>query len=360
MAKNKSNKKAVKPAPKKAAKPVKKAAKPAPKKAAKPAKKAAKPAPKKAVKPVAKKAAKPVAKKAAPKKPVAKAKPVAKKAAKPVAKKAAPKKPVAKAKPVAKKAAKPVAKKPVAKAKPVAKKAAAPVKKAPAKLVVKKAAEPVKPAAKPVVNKVVEKPQPVKKEAEKPVAKPMSKPEAKPASPRAEKKQSAPKAESMFKKTVDVKSLPKPPVPVGKPTSMFYGQPKASDLTKANKVDERTRYSDEELKEFKDIIHGKLAEARKDLDLLRSSLTHTSDNGTDDTSPTFKMMEDGSETLSREETAQLAGRQEKFIQALEAALIRIQNKTYGVCRVTGRLINKERLKLVPHTTLSIEAKNLQN
>jgi RNA polymerase-binding transcription factor DksA len=141
---------------------------------------------------------------------------------------------------------------------------------------------------------------------------------------------------------------------------MLLNQQKATDLTKSGKTDERTRYSDEELKEFKQIIHGKLAEARKDLDLLRSSLTHTSDNGTDDTSPTFKMMEDGSETLSREETAQLAGRQEKFIQALEAALIRIENKTYGVCRVTGKLINKERLKLVPHTTLSIEAKNLQN
>ncbi|MFI5204255.1 MAG: TraR/DksA family transcriptional regulator [Flavobacteriales bacterium] len=124
--------------------------------------------------------------------------------------------------------------------------------------------------------------------------------------------------------------------------------------------DEKSRYNDEELQEFKKIINDKLAEARKDLDLLRSSLTHTSDNGTDDTSPTFKMMEDGSETLSREETAQLAGRQEKFIIALEHALIRIENKTYGVCRVTGKLIGKDRLRLVPHTTLSIEAKNMQN
>lgn len=299
---------------KKAAKPAKKAVK----KAAKPAKKAAKPAKKAAKKPVAKKAAKP-----------------AKKAAKKV---------------VAKKPAKKVvAKKPVKKV--VAKKAVKPAKKvAPVKVAKVKVVKP------PKVK--VEKPAKVPKvKVEKVVVVKPAKP-AKPARP--DKRHGRPQYESMMRKTVDVKSLPKPPVPVGKPTSMFYSHYKAGDHTKAAKIDERTRYNEEELKEFKEIILSKLAEARKDLDMLRSSLTHTSDNGTDDTSPTFKMMEDGSETLSREETAQLAGRQEKFIQALEAALIRIENKTYGVCRVTGRLINKERLKLVPHTTLSIEAKNMQN
>lgn len=122
---------------------------------------------------------------------------------------------------------------------------------------------------------------------------------------------------------------------------------------------EKTRYSDSELEEFKTLINGKLDEAKKDLELLKSSLSHKDDHGTHDTSPTFKMMEDGSETLSREETAQLAGRQEKFIQNLSHALVRIENKTYGVCRVTGKLINKARLELVPHATLSIEAKNAQ-
>jgi RNA polymerase-binding transcription factor DksA len=122
---------------------------------------------------------------------------------------------------------------------------------------------------------------------------------------------------------------------------------------------EKTRYSDSELEEFKTLINGKLDEALKDLTLLKDSLSHKNDNGTKDTASSFKMMEDGSETLSREETAQLAGRQERFVQNLRHALIRIENKTYGVCRVTGKLINKARLELVPHATLSIEAKNAQ-
>jgi DnaK suppressor protein len=123
---------------------------------------------------------------------------------------------------------------------------------------------------------------------------------------------------------------------------------------------ERTRYSDEELVEFKELIERKLADARIDLELLRKSLSYEDDNSTNDTASTFKMMEDGSETLSREETAQLASRQEKFIKHLEDALTRIQNKTYGICRATGKLIRKERLRLVPHATLSIEAKNAEN
>jgi len=123
---------------------------------------------------------------------------------------------------------------------------------------------------------------------------------------------------------------------------------------------EIVRYSDEDLQEFKTIIDNKLTEAKEDLKLLRGQLDHSDDHGTNDTGRSFNMMEDGSETMSREEMAQLAARQEKFIINLENALRRIENKTYGVCRVTGKLIRKERLKLVPHATLSIEAKNAQS
>lgn len=123
---------------------------------------------------------------------------------------------------------------------------------------------------------------------------------------------------------------------------------------------DKTRYSDEELVEFKEIIDRKIAEAKNDLEGLKNSLSHKDDNGTDDTAHTFNMMEDGAGTLSREEVAQLAQRQEKFIRSLENALIRIENKTYGVCRETGKLIKKERLRAVPHATLSIEAKQAQS
>ena len=126
------------------------------------------------------------------------------------------------------------------------------------------------------------------------------------------------------------------------------------------KVDNRNRYSDEELNEFKKLIEGKLQAAKNDYESLKSTLSYKDHHGTDDTYATFKMMEDGSETLSREEVAQLAIRQEKFIQNLEHALVRIQNKTYGICRVTGKLIPKERLRAVPHATLSIEAKEQMN
>ncbi len=122
---------------------------------------------------------------------------------------------------------------------------------------------------------------------------------------------------------------------------------------------EKTRYSDSELSEFKELIKQKLEEAQVDYELLKGSLSNSDNHGTDDTGRTFNMMEDGSETLSREEVAQLAARQEKFIQSLQSALIRIENKTYGICRVTGKLIKKERLRLVPHATLSIDAKNAQ-
>lgn len=126
------------------------------------------------------------------------------------------------------------------------------------------------------------------------------------------------------------------------------------------KKDNRTRYSDKELQEFKEIILEKIKEAERDYELLKNTLAHRDEQGTDDTSPTFKVLEDGSEAMSREEVAQLASRQEKYIQNLKNALIRIENKTYGICRVTGKLIPKERLRSVPHATLSIEAKLMQN
>lgn len=124
-------------------------------------------------------------------------------------------------------------------------------------------------------------------------------------------------------------------------------------------VDEKIRYSDADLAEFREIILKKMEKAKADLDLIKSAYLNDLNNGTDDTSPTFKAFEEGSETMSKEANSQLAIRQEKFIRDLKNALIRIENKTYGICKVTGKLINKERLKLVPHATMSIEAKNLQ-
>lgn len=122
-----------------------------------------------------------------------------------------------------------------------------------------------------------------------------------------------------------------------------------------NNAPERIRYSDEELMEFKELILEKLARARKDLELLNENVSG-GENNADDTAPTFKVLEEGSNVLSKEENSQLAARQYKYIQNLENALIRIENKTYGVCRVTGKLIPKERLRAVPHATLSVEAK----
>ncbi|MFC7524919.1 TraR/DksA family transcriptional regulator [Parapedobacter sp. GCM10030251] len=119
---------------------------------------------------------------------------------------------------------------------------------------------------------------------------------------------------------------------------------------------EKTRYSDAELQEFKEIILEKLRIAKEELLSLTKSLNSSNGNGTDDTAGTFKTLEDGSATLEKEQTNQLAARQKKFIDNLEAALVRIENKTYGICRETGKLIQKERLRAVPHTTLSMEAK----
>lgn len=122
---------------------------------------------------------------------------------------------------------------------------------------------------------------------------------------------------------------------------------------------EKTTYTKSELKEFQKIILAKIKSAEEDLTILRASCANDSDNGTEDTSPTFKAFEEGSSTLSKEENNKLAERQAKFILSLKNALIRIKNNSYGVCRITGKLISKERLILVPHATLSIEAKKLQ-
>lgn len=122
---------------------------------------------------------------------------------------------------------------------------------------------------------------------------------------------------------------------------------------------EKNRYNDEELAEFKELIIFKIDKAKKDLDLLRRTLANQDGNDIQDTSPTFKVLEEGATVLSREEVGKLAQRQAQFIQHLQAALVRIENKTYGICRQTGKLIAKERLRAVPHATLSIEAKNQQ-
>ena len=125
-------------------------------------------------------------------------------------------------------------------------------------------------------------------------------------------------------------------------------------------IETSKRYSDKDLAEFKTLIQDKITSAKKDLKRLRDSITQGAGNGTSDTYSAFKAFEEGSETLSKESNSILAQRQEKFIRDLNNALIRIENKTYGICRVTGKLINKERLKLVPHATLSIEAKMQKN
>ncbi|MDT0557856.1 TraR/DksA C4-type zinc finger protein [Ichthyenterobacterium sp. W332] len=124
-------------------------------------------------------------------------------------------------------------------------------------------------------------------------------------------------------------------------------------------IETNNRYSDKELEEFRILIQEKIDKAEHDLELIKSAYMNDHNNGTEDTAPTFKAFDEGSATMSKESNSQLAIRQEKFIRDLKNALIRIENKSYGVCRVTGKLINPERLKLVPHATLSIEAKNMQ-
>ena len=121
-------------------------------------------------------------------------------------------------------------------------------------------------------------------------------------------------------------------------------------------MEEKTRYSDVELEEFRNIINEKLALAKRDYDQMMDVLMNKDGNDVDDTSPTYKVLEEGSATQTKEELIQMAGRQQKFIQGLKAALVRIENKTYGIDRITGKLIPKERLRAVPHATLSVESK----
>jgi RNA polymerase-binding transcription factor DksA len=321
-----------------AAKPAKKAVKPEAKKpatkktiAAKPAPKAAKPAPK-------------PMKKAVPSKPVAKApvKPVSKTPAKPVAK--APTKPVSKtpAKPVAKAQDKPVAK---ASVKPVAKAPAIPAAKAPVKPVAK---APVKPV-----------PAPVKKEAE--VVKPMV--PKKVETPQSEVVKTAAKLAEIRKaaRAQEAKKIQKPVVmpKINATTSRPY-QPDFTKSVLDQPNQEYTgptmRYSDAELVEFRELISRKLEAAKKELNYLHGLITRKDEMSGDETDNRYMTMEDGSLSMEREQLSQMASRQIDFIDKLEKALIRIENKTYGICRVTGKLIDKARLRAVPHATLSMEAK----
>ncbi|HMG83256.1 MAG TPA: TraR/DksA C4-type zinc finger protein [Ferruginibacter sp.] len=292
-------------------------------------KKAVKPAAKKAVKPVKKAAPakKPVAKKAAPaKKPVAKAKPAPKK---PAPKKAAPaKKPVA-----AKKIVKSAPKKVVAAKKPVpAKKVVAPVAK--------------KPVAAKVVVKPVEKPMTKKVEEKKVAAKVIEKTPTKP----------------FPKNAKDIKVSPPKPVVIPKYSTKTVRkyQPEFTksvlDQAAPDPGAPSQRYSDPELAEFKELIQRKLEAAKKELSYLHGLITRKDEMGGDETDNRYMTMEDGSLSMEREQLSQMASRQITFIDHLEKAIMRIENKTYGICRVTGRLIDKARLRAVPHATLSIEAK----
>jgi RNA polymerase-binding transcription factor DksA len=328
------------PAKKVATKPVKKSA--PVKKVAKPAPKSAKPAPKPvAKKPVVKKpAAKPVAKKATPA-PVKKAAP-AKKAVvvKPVAKKAAPA--------PAKKAAPAPAKKAVV-VKPVAKKAApAPAKKVvvakPTPAPVKKVAEVKKPAPAPAPVVKERKQEPAKASAPKAIVKPNQ------------------LIKASVKNPKDIK------IPAAKPVALPKINTKTSrtyqpDFTKSVLDQQKNdpgapmaRYSDNELMEFKELIYRKLEAAKKELNYLQGLITRKDETGGDESENRYMTMEDGSLSMEREQLSQMASRQITFIDHLEKALMRIENKTYGVCRVTGKLIDKARLRAVPHATLSIEAK----
>jgi RNA polymerase-binding transcription factor DksA len=296
---------AKKPAPKKASasKPVKKAA---------PAKKQAKPAPKKAVKP-------------APKKPVAKV-------SKPVAK--------SKPKPVVKKPAKPIAK-PAVKAKPAAKKPVSKPVKPIEKTAVKKPVAVQKPVQKPMPKKTEATP-PKKAEAPKAPAKPVQKP--------------------MATNTKDIRVIPAKPVIIPKintKTSRKYQPDFTKSVLDQPKNDPGApivRYSDAELKEFRELINRKLDAAKKELNYLQGLITRKDEMGGDESDNRYMTMEDGSLSMEREQLSQMASRQITFIDHLEKALMRIENKTYGICRVTGKLIDKARLRAVPHATLSIEAK----
>lgn len=275
-----------------------------------------------------------------------------KKAAKPAAKK--PAKPV---KPAAKKVA--TAKKP---AKPAPKKAAKPVakaKKAVAKPVAKKAA-PAKKVAKPVVKPVSKKPVVIKKPEQKPMAKKVEekKPEVKPAPVKA----AAPAPSIANVKAKDIKVAPPKPVVIPKintKTSRKYQPDFTKSVLDQPKNDPGApivRYSDADLNEFRELIQRKLESAKKELAYLQGLITRKDEMGGDNDDARYMTMEDGSMSMEREQLSQMASRQITFIDHLEKALMRIENKTYGICRVTGKLIDKARLRAVPHATLSIEAK----
>ncbi len=288
---------------------------------------------KKAAKKVAKKAVKPVKKAASAKKTVP-------------AKKAAAKKPVVK-KPVAKKpAAKPVAKK-------VVKKVAKVIKIAPKKaIVVKKAAKPV---VKPAAKKTVQQPMKKKIEIKKPAAKPV-------AVKKAPEKVVAPVKAKSPEKAKDIKITPAKPVVLPKintKTSRKY-QPEFTKSVLDQPVHDLgapiVRYNDNDLNEFREIIQRKLDSAKKELSYLQGLITRKDEMGGDNDDARYMTMEDGSMSMEREQLSQMASRQITFIDHLEKAVMRIENKTYGICRVTGQLIDKARLRAVPHATLSMEAK----
>lgn len=268
-------------------------------------------------------------------KPAKKAVKLAKKVVKP-AKKAAPaKKAVAK---------KPVPKKPVAKAKPAPKKTAKPVK--PARPAGGKAAPAPKKIVKPAPKKTVasNKPMPKKKEVSKAAAKP------------------APAKVSLPQRAKDIKIIPAKPVVLPKintKTSRKYQPDFTKSVLDQPKNDPGApivRYSDSDLQEFRDLIQRKLESAKKELTYLQGLITRKDEMGGDNDDARYMTMEDGSMSMEREQLSQMASRQITFIDHLEKALMRIENKTYGICRVTGRLIDKARLRAVPHATLSIEAK----
>ncbi len=297
-------------------------------------------------------AKKPAAKKAAAKRPAAKKSAAKKAPAKKVAAKKAPAKKTAAKRPAAKKvaakkvAAKKVAAKKVAAKKAPAKKAAAkkaPAKRAPAKKAVAKKAAAKKPAAK--------KRPAAKKAAKKPAAKKVAPVLKKGAQPTVDKKpsQQSPSAA----KIAAAAQLNFFQMPNQRPMAHKPAKPSSMSLDK-------TRYSDDELKEFQILINRKLEKAREEYKILKETLNRNNDEGTDATSGgNTKVLEDGAETAEKENLSQLAARQQKYITNLENALVRIKNGTYGICSVTGKLISKERLIAVPHTTQSIEAKLMQ-
>jgi len=277
------------------------------------------------------------------KKTPSKAKPVSKSKAK-----VAKKKEVKKSKPAVKKSAK----KPAGKAKPKIKKSLPKAKtahkvkpKVSTKTVIKKKEIP---AAK---SKVVSKPAAKTKAPVAPIKKPIVDKNIKPTSPV--------KKEESKQETPEKNTTPANRPSVGRPMPVNRRPEPARAIISNSKPEAETgknRYSDKELEEFREIINEKLTNARRELATLQAQMTAANEHGTDDTASTFKILEDGSDSLAKEEAGQLASRQKKFIEQLENALVRIENKTYGICRVTGKLIPKERLRAVPHTTQSIEAK----